>query len=80
MRNPKSLRLICVAVLLAVAACTVQDDPAIPALVDERQPVREAPSEAPVRADGSLAALTAEVRQLRLAVEELARSQTETQA
>ena len=80
MRNPKLLRLISVAVLSAVAACTAQDNPAIPALADQPQPVRESPSEAPVRADGSLAALTAEVRQLRLAVEELARSQSETQA
>jgi chromosome segregation ATPase len=76
-RNPKPLRLICVAVLLAVAACTFQDDPAIPALADEERP---SPSEAPARADGSLAALTAEIRQLRLAVEEMARSQSETQA
>jgi chromosome segregation ATPase len=39
--------------------------------------VREPSLEVP---DGSLAALTAEVRQLRAAVEKLARSQTETQA
>lgn len=80
MRNPKPLRLICVAVLSAVAACTAQDNPAIPALTDQPPPTRESPSEAPLRADGSLAALTAEVRQLRLAVEELARSQSQTQA
>lgn len=80
MRNPKSLRLICVAVLLVVAACTAQDNPAIPALADQPPPIRESPSEAPLGADGSLAALTAEVRQLRLAVEALARSQSETQA
>jgi len=79
-RNPKPLRLICVAVLSAVAACTAEDNPAIPALADQPQPTRESASEAPIRADGSLAALTAEVRQLRLAVEELARSQSETQA
>jgi chromosome segregation ATPase len=79
-RNPEPLRLICATVLLAVAACTAQDDPAIPALADEPQPTRESPSEAPARADGSLAALTSEVRQLRLAVEALARSQSEVQA
>ena len=61
-RNPKPLRLICVVVLLAVAACTFQDDPAILALADDQ---RASPSEAPARADGSLATLTAEVRQLR---------------
>lgn len=79
-RNPRLLRLISVAVLSAVAACSVQDDPAIPTLASEPQPTRESPSEAPARSDGSLAALTSEVRQLRLAVEELARSQSETQA
>jgi hypothetical protein len=80
-RNPKPLRLVCVAVLFAVAACTFQDDPAIPALADEPQPARESPREAPaLSGDGSLVALTAEVRQLRLAVEELARSQSETLA
>ena len=80
MRSPKTLRLMCVAVLSAVAGCAGQDDPAITTRADEPSPVRESPSEAPARADGSLAALTAEVRQLRLAVEELARSQSETQA
>jgi chromosome segregation ATPase len=69
-----------VAALSAVTACVGQDDPAIPALADESQPARQSPSEAPAGSDGSLAALTAEVRQLRLAVEELARSQSETQA
>ena len=80
MRNPKLLRPICVAVLSAVGACTTQEDPAVSALAAQPQPTRESPSEAPARADGSLAALTSEVRQLRLAVEELARSQSETQA
>lgn len=80
MQSSKPLRLIFVAVLAAVAGCAAQDDPAIAARADEPSAVRESPSEAPTRADGSLAALTAEVRQLRLAVEELARSQSETQA
>lgn len=80
MRKPKPLRLICVAVLSAVAGCAGQDDPTIPALADGPPPVRESPNDGPARADGSLAALTAEVRQLRLAVEEMARSQSETQA
>ena len=80
MRNPKPLRLVCVAVLAAVAGCAGRDDPAITALAVEPPPVRESPSEALAGADGSLAALTAEVRQLRLAVEEMARSQSETQA
>lgn len=79
-RNPRLLRVISVAVLSAVAACTTQDDPAVSALAAQPQPTRESPSEAPARSDGSLAALTSEVRQLRLAVEELARSQSETQA
>ena len=76
MRNPRYLRLVCVVALSAVAACVSREDPAVPAVADEPRPAVEAP----VRADGSLAALTAEVRQLRLAVEELARSQTETHA
>jgi len=79
-RNPKPLRLIGVAALSAMAGCAGQDDPAIATRANEPPPVRESPSEAPIQADGSLAALTAEVRQLRLAVEEMARSQSETQA
>jgi chromosome segregation ATPase len=79
-RNPKPLRLICVAVLSALSGCAGQDDSAITVLADDPPPARHSASEIPARSDGSLAALTAEVRQLRLAVEEMARSQSETQA
>ena len=65
---------MCAAALSALAACGANVDPPIAASVDE--PRRAAPD----LPDGSLGALTAEVRQLRLAVENLARSQTETQA
>ena len=74
------LRMFCVAALSAVAACGAAVDPTISATADEPQRARESPRAAPDLPDGSLAALTAEVRQLRVAVEELARSQTETQA
>jgi len=74
------LRMFCVAALSVVAACGAAVDPTISASTDEPQRAREAPRAAADLPDGSLAALTAEVRQLRVAVEELARSQTETQA
>jgi len=75
------LRLVCAAALSAVAACGAAVDPATATSAYEPQQARESPREAPaLPGDGSLAALTAEVRQLRLAVEELARSQSETQA
>jgi chromosome segregation ATPase len=75
----RSLRFLCVSFLPMLAACAFQDDPA--AISFEPQPDRDPPVEAPrLEGDGSLAALTAEVRQLRLAVEELARSQSESQA
>jgi len=75
------LRLVCAAALLAVAACGAAVDPATATSAYEPQQARESPREASaLPGDGSLAALTAEVRQLRLAVEELARSQSETQA
>jgi chromosome segregation ATPase len=69
-------RWSCAIALTALAGCGVQNEPAIPAISAEPQRARESPA----FADASLAGLTAEVRQLRLAVEELARSQTETQA
>jgi chromosome segregation ATPase len=72
--------MFCVAALSVVAACGAAVDPTISASTDEPQRARESPRAAPDLPDGSLAALTAEVRQLRVAVEELARSQTETQA
>lgn len=81
MENPGlGVRWSCALAVAALAACGGQNEPAILAAADEPQRARESPREAPSMPDGSLAALTAEVRQLRLAVEELARSQTETQA
>lgn len=74
------LRLACVVAVSAVAACGTDVDPASRASLDEPQQLRVSPRAAPELPDGSLAALTAEVRQLRAAVEELARSQTQTQA
>ena len=75
------LRLVCAAALSAVAACGAAVDPAPATSADEPQQARGSPREAPaLPGEASLAALTAEVRQLRLAVEELARSQSETQA
>lgn len=74
------LRLACAVAVSAVAACSGAVDPATVTSADEPQ-ARGSPREASaLPGDGSLAALTAEVRQLRLAVEELARSQSETQA
>jgi hypothetical protein len=79
--NPKlGARWSCAVALTAIAACGGQNEPVTFASPDEPQRARESPRDAPSLADGSLAALTAEVRQLRLAVEELARSQTQTQA
>lgn len=74
------LRMFCVAALSVVAACGAPVDPTISASTDEPQRARESLRAASDLPDGSLAALTAEVRQLRVAVEELARSQSETQA
>lgn len=70
----------CAVALTVLAACGVQDQPATSVAAGEPQRARETPRAAPDLPDGSLAALTAEVRQLRLAVEDLARNQTETQA
>src|SRR5688500_14852551 len=79
--NPSlGVRWSCAFALSALAACSVHDEPAILTAADEPQRAHESSREAPAIADGSLAALTAEVRQLRLSVEELARSQTKTQA
>jgi hypothetical protein len=75
-----AVRLFCVGALSVVAACGASLEPAVATSADEER-ARESPREPPaLPGDGSLAALTAEVRQLRLAVEELARSQSETQA
>jgi chromosome segregation ATPase len=75
--------LLCAVVLANAAACAAPDEPRIPASADEPQQVREARGAVlatPAEQDGSLAQLTAEVRQLRLAIEEMARTQTETRA
>ena len=71
------------AVVVVVAACAPHDDPTVSGLANDRATNRAiAPTRAPILGDedGSLAALTAEVRQLRVAVEELARAQAEMQA
>jgi predicted nucleic acid-binding Zn-ribbon protein len=76
------VRLPCFAMAAAVAACVAPED-SISRSTDERaaRPAASQPSLVRIEAsDGSLAALTAEVRQLRIAVEQLARSQAETQA
>jgi chromosome segregation ATPase len=83
MRDPKFwVRFPCFAVLAAVAGCMAPDDP-VSRLTDDgaRSPAISVGAPARLEAnDGSLAALTAEVRQLRVAVEGFARSQAETQA
>jgi len=67
-------------VVALVAACAPPGDPAAPRLADDRAAATP-PAAAPrIAGDESMAALTAEVRQLRVAVEELARSQQQTQA
>jgi len=83
MRNAVgTLGFLWIVSVFGLAACVTQDDPAVPSFTDEPQRQREPPPlEAPIRdGDSSLAALTAEVRQLRLAVQDLTRSQSETQA
>ena len=75
------MRLPCFAAIATVAACAAPDD-SVSRLSDDRatRPAASAPSPARIETnDGSLAALTAEVRQLRVAVEGFARSQAETQ-
>lgn len=80
MRDPRSwLRSSRFAFVAVVAACAVPDDPAS-RFADDRAPAAP-PAAAPrIAGDESMAALTAAVRQLRVAVEQLARSQQETQA
>jgi hypothetical protein len=78
------VRLPCLAVVAVAAACAPPDGAVVSTSADARAANREIspPAPAPILAgdDGSLAALTAEVRQLRVAVEDLARAQAETQA
>ena len=77
MREPKPwVRLPCLAVIVVAAACAPPDG----ARLANDRVVSPAPVAAPrVEGDESMAALTAEVRQLRVAIEQLARSQAETQ-
>jgi hypothetical protein len=75
------LTLIAIA---AVAACAPPEGAVVTTAADAGMANRSIspPSPAPILSgdDGTLAALTAEVRQLRVAVEALARAQAETQA
>lgn len=82
MRDPLfRVRLSCIAVVACTAACAPPGDPPDLRLADQATRSANPPAAAPrMEGDESMAALTAEVRQLRLAVEELARSQAETQA
>jgi chromosome segregation ATPase len=83
MHDPTLLvRSVCVAVLVVVAGCQSGDPGNAVFNADDLAPSSPVSTEsAPVlENDGSLASLTAEVRQLRVAVEQLARSQTEAQA
>ena len=78
-----TVRFSCFAILATVAACAAPDDPVFTTSTEDRETNSTAlrPREAiPLASDGSLAALTAEVRQLRVAVEDLARIQKEAQA
>ena len=83
MRDPKScVRLSCLVVVAGVAACAGPDDSVGSAVPGDRatSPAVAAAAAPRIEGDESMAALTAEVRQLRLAVEEFARTQAETQA
>src|SRR5688500_4184791 len=76
-------RLPCLAVAAVAAACAPPENAVVSTSADARAVNRAVspPARAPILDDdGSLAALTAEVRQLRVAVEDLARVQAETQA
>jgi chromosome segregation ATPase len=76
--------LFSIAALVNLAACAAPEAPGVAASANEPQQVRETRSsllESSGMQDGSqLAALTAEVRQLRLAIEEHARSEAQTRA
>ena len=68
--------------MVALVGCSSPEDPRSSSSVESAESSRRSaqPVEAiPLATDGSLAALTAEVRQLRIAVEELARSQTQAE-
>ena len=79
MREPKPwVRLPCLTIIVVAAACAPPDGAR---LANDRATSPAAPPAAAPRIEGdeSMAALTAEVRQLRVAIEQLARSQAETQ-
>lgn len=65
--------------VVALAACVPPGDSARSPLAEDRPAAPAAPAPR-VEGDESMAALTAEIRQLRAAVEALTRSQTEVQA
>lgn len=74
------VRSMCVALLVVVAGCEGAGNPAFRADdLATTPPVSTASAEI-LENDGSIAALTAEVRQLRVAVERLTQSQTAAQA
>jgi hypothetical protein len=74
MREPKPwVRLPCLAVIVVAAACAPPDG-ARPANARATSPATP-PAPAPrIQGDESMAALTAEVRQLRVAIEQLAKT------
>jgi hypothetical protein len=84
MRAAAGVRLTGLAIAAFAAACAPPEGAVVTTAADARMANRSTspPSPAPILSDddGSLAALTAEVRQLRVAVEALARAQAETQA
>jgi chromosome segregation ATPase len=82
MRDPLSrVRLSCLAVAAFAAACVPPGAPDDSRVAERETRPAAPPTAAPrIQGDESMAALTAEIRQLRVAVEELARSQAETQA
>jgi hypothetical protein len=82
MRDPLSrVRLAGLVVAVFAAACVPPGEPTDSRLAERATRPVDPPTPAPrIQGDESMAALTAEVRQLRLAIEELARSQAETQA
>lgn len=79
-----SLRCGCLILAGTCAACMAPDDsgPSIPTAsreTDSPAPPPPRTEAIPLATDGSIAALTAEIRQLRIAVQELARSQQDAQ-
>jgi len=76
------LRCGCLILAVSCAACMepFDSDSSVATAASETSSLPPPPAVAtPLASDGSIAALTAEVRQLRVAVEELARSQQEAQ-